>query len=97
MTASPTHAVTLGSVSGTPLAADLKGSAVGGDPWALTKVQLSANYTAVNPPGFPDRPPAGQTGAGVWKPGVIPSGTIRYFHAHEAAALIAAGAAALHA
>lgn len=90
----PTHVVNTGTVAGTPINVDLKGGSggnVGGDPWALKRVTLSQNYTAVNPPGFPDRPPPGL--GMVWKPGVIASGTQRYFHAHEAAALIAAGAA----
>lgn len=87
------HTATLGTVAGTPLVVDLLGSTVGGDPWAARRVTLSQNYTAINPPGFPDRPPDGVTTASKWKPGVIASGTQRYFHAHEAAALVAAGAA----
>jgi hypothetical protein len=89
----PSHTVNTGSVGGTPINVDLKGGNVGGDPWLPKRVTLSQNYTAVNPPGFPDRPPAGTPTATVWKPGVVASGTQRYFHAHEAAALVAAGAA----
>ncbi len=92
MSAVPTHVVTTGTVNGTPITVDLKGGNVGGDPWALKRVTLSANYVAVNPPGMPDRPPIGITKT-PWAPGTIPSGTQRYFHAHEAAALVAAGAA----
>ena len=57
------HTATLGTVAGTPLVVDLLGSTVGGDPWAARRVTLSQNYTAINPPGFPDRPPDGVTTA----------------------------------
>lgn len=87
-----THKVATGTVNGTPINVDLKGADIGGDPWALRKVTLTQNYVASNPPGYPDRPPMGLT-KGNWAPGTIPSGTARYFHAHEAAALVAAGAA----
>ncbi len=86
--------VTTGSISGTPLVVDVHGHDVGGDPWRLVKVTLTQNYTAVNPPGYPDRPPIGLTKSS-WAPGVVTSGTTRYFHACEAQALINAGAATL--
>lgn len=89
----PKHIATLGSIGGVPLVVDLYGNSIGtsGDPWAIKRVTLSANYAAVNPPGFPDRPSPGA--AIKWRPGTVASGTTRYFHAHEAAALVAAGAA----
>lgn len=90
------HTVTTGSIGGTPLVVDVKGGGLptGGDPWRLVKVTLTQNYTAANPPGYPDRPPAGLT-KGSWTAMTIASGTTRYFHACEAYALINAGAATL--
>lgn len=93
----PKIKATLGTVGGVPLVVDLHGNEIGGaggqDQWALKKVTLTQNYTAVTPPGFPDRPPPGVAAGQAWKAGVITAGTTRYFHAHEAAALVAAGAA----
>lgn len=95
MTTPPKHIVKTGAVGGTPINVDTKGADVGGDPWRPVKVTLTQNYAATNPPGFPDRPPIGQSAGAAWKPGTINSGTTRYFHACEAQALINAGAATL--
>ena len=85
--------VTTGTIAGTPLLVDTKGHDIGGDPWRLVKVTLTADYVAINPPGYPDRPPIGLPTK--WAPGTVHSGTTRYFHACEAQALINAGAATL--
>jgi hypothetical protein len=92
MTKHKPHRMMLGSIAGEALVVDLSSGEVNGDPWAPRKITLTKDYDAANPPGFPDRPPIGLTTKN-WKPGIIPAGTTRLFHANEAAALIAAGAA----
>jgi hypothetical protein len=88
-----THPVTLGTVSGTPIVADLKSPGVGTHPWDLISVHMSTNYVTANPPGYPARPPAGQAASKLGQLGTVQSGTTLKLFAHEAAALVAASAA----
>lgn len=90
----PSLTLTLGTVSGVALVADLHAQLNAGEsPWDIKKVQLSANYVMANPPGYPNRPPAGQVASKFGQLGTVLSGTQLQLHAHEAAALVAAGAA----
>jgi hypothetical protein len=58
------------------------------------RVQLSAAYTMLNSPGLPTRPGfTGAAAANLDYPRTVNSGTILTLHAHEAAALVAAGKA----
>lgn len=91
---SNSHPVTLGTVSGTPVVADLKTQGSGTHPWDIVSVHLSANYVTVNPPGYPSRPPAGQAAKLLGQSGTLLSGATVKLFAHEAAALVAAGAGA---
>jgi hypothetical protein len=81
----------LGTVNGSPIIADIGYLAANED---LARVTLTANYTILDPGGFPERPPAGN-GSYVNKgiPRTIAAGTTVSFLKPEAAALVAAGAA----
>jgi hypothetical protein len=59
----------------------------------IVNIRLLTDYEAIDPPGFPARPPAGA--ANSWYPQTILSGTTHEFFACEANALIAAGAGEL--
>ena len=62
------------------------------------KVQLSTAYTTNCGPGIPTRPCfTGTSAANLDYPRTIASGTILTLHAHEADALVTAGAASYHA
>jgi len=64
------------------------------DPSAPVKVQLSANYTTLNPPGMPSRP--SMTGCAVANlnyPRTVLSGTVLTLLKGEADALVAASKA----
>lgn len=90
---SQTHPVTTGTVSGTPIVADLLAKGHGANPWDIVKVTLSANYVRSPPAGFPELPPPGQeVKKRTTAMSTLSSGTTFSFHSHEAAALVAAGA-----
>lgn len=86
-----THPVTLGTISGTPVVADLLLRGHGTAPWDIVKVLLSANYVTASPPGYPIRPPCGQAAGKLGPPGTLLSGATVQLHSHEAAAVVAAG------
>lgn len=86
-----THPVQLGTISGTPVTADLLNKGNGTHPWDLVNVHLTSNYVTANPPGYPNRPPAGQAASKLGPLGTVTSGTTRAFFAHEAAAIVGAG------
>ena len=85
-----THPLTLGTVAGVPIVADLLAKGNGVHPWDIVKVHLNANYVMANPPGFPNRPPPGQDAKKLGPLGTVVSGTTLSLHSHEAAALVAA-------
>jgi hypothetical protein len=64
------------------------------EPSAAVKVQLSASYARLHPPGVPAPPGmAGVAAAGLDYPRTIPSGTVIALFKAEAAALVTAGKA----
>jgi hypothetical protein len=83
---------TLGTANGSPVIAELGGGLGANE--SLVRVNLTADYTMLDPGGFPERPPAGNASyvnKGI--PRTITSGTTVSFLKPEAAALVAAGAA----
>lgn len=79
-----------GTAGGTAINVDLMRI----DHSVAVKVQLSANYTMLNPPGVPTRP--GMTGAAAAAldyPRTVNSGTVISLLKHEADALVAASRA----
>lgn len=82
----------LGTVNGSPVIAELGGGLCANE--NLVRVTLTADYTMLDPGGFPERPPAG-TSSYINKglPRTLTSGTTVSFLKPEAAALVAAGAA----
>jgi hypothetical protein len=85
------HPITLGTIGGTRITADLLNKGTAAHSWDVQKVRLTSSYTTVNPPGYPNRPPAGQAAKFLGPLGTLPAGATRAFHAHEAAAIVAAG------
>jgi hypothetical protein len=86
-----THPVTTGTISGTPVVTDLLAKGNGANPWDQVKVHLSANYVTAAPPGYPNRPPAGQAASKLGPSGTLASGVTVTLFSHEAAAVVAAG------
>ena len=85
-----THPVTLGTIGGTPIVADLLNKGNGTHPWDQVKVHLSSNYATQSPAGYPPRPPAGQAAKLLGPSGTLLSGATVTLFAHEAAAVVAA-------
>jgi hypothetical protein len=93
MSSSPKHTVQTGTVGGTPIVPDLLSPGAATWPWDIKKVTLSSNYVRASPAGFPELPPAGTMVKGhAVASSTLLSGTTYSFFAHEAAALVAAGA-----
>lgn len=93
MSAPPKHPVQTGVVGATPIIPDLLSPGAATWPWDIKKVTLSANYVRSAPPGFPELPPAGQAvKSRTVASSTLTSGQTYSFFAHEAAALVAAGA-----
>ena len=92
---SPKFTLQLGSAGATPIIADLHDKGAGAHPWDVVRVQLSATYTPIQPPGYPEVPPAGAAVAAQRRRagGAISSGTTLSLYAHEASALVSAGKA----
>ena len=90
----PKNFVTIGSVNGSPIVTDTHDNGVGTHPFDQITVRLSAAYTRAIVPGTPEVPPPGQeVKKRIASGGPIASNTTLTLHAHEASALVAAGAA----
>jgi hypothetical protein len=83
----PSWLVTLGTVGGVPIVADL---GLGLYPGATVKITLTADYARSVPPGYPIMTPAGRS---YQYPPIISAGWTDTFLEPEALALVQAGAA----